>query len=125
MSYDDTKDATARYWALVNVERAKLGQPPVAPPKPELPPSMQKFLHMPGGSNATQAYIAANQARLDRGEIPIGVNGKPIIRTAAAEPVEESDSNMEAFFRGEVDFEGRVPPGFENVKVKTAKDYQR
>ncbi len=118
-NYDDTSEARRRFYALANLEQAKLGLPPIAEPPPELPPAMQKFVHMKRAGE-TQAFIAMNAQRVSQGLPPLGANGLPIMPKAQEQPAAPAgvDPATEAFFNGTTDFEGRPNPEFANVHVR-------
>ncbi len=121
MSYDDTSEARRRFYALANQEQAKRGLPPIQEPEPELPPSMRKFLGL-NRQGATEAFIQANAERINRGELPVGSNGLPIVPPVATaaqpEAPTQDDPGTDAFFRGAANFDGSTPAGHEGVKVR-------
>jgi hypothetical protein len=127
MSIDDDAAARKRYWAMVNAEQAKAGLPPIPEPATELPPALQKFKEW-NRQGATAEFIAENQRRINAGLPALGVNGQPIqpkVTVQSEPPVSDPEHPMHAFFSGATDFEGKTPAGYENVKVKTAKDFER
>lgn len=103
----ELREARARFAAILNVERAKVGLPPLAPETTVKPvdPYMERWKAQ-GSGDQTQAFIQMNADRVSRGLRAIGANGVEIgsdapVAMPALPPVVPSDDFFSTPFGSE------------------------
>lgn len=92
--------ARARFAAIVNSERAKIGLAPVEPLSVEKPVDeyMERWKRQ-GAGNQTNTFIQMNAERISRGELPLGAAGQVVGETAVvAMPPPPVAEPMDDFF---------------------------
>lgn len=79
VSDKELQDARARFVAILNEERAKVGLPPQAAQVVVKPVDeyMERWKAQAAGDQ-TQAFIRFNEERIARGESPLNARGEPI-----------------------------------------------